>query len=263
MSKVKTLRAEFIKLKYPPIFWLTAVVLFVMMTITFASHFLDINSVATLGDNPWRKMIHATKTIFFIFMAIPFIVLLVGAAIYIEHQANGWKYLYVAPNHRVASISMKLIVLFMWLLITILALCFCMVICGYMLEFFLPELEFSYFPIPAAKMFNDFAHSIVSLLGVIGIQFFLSLRFKGFLLPACIGIIGFVVGIIVGSLNNPLANYYPYSYPLIVRDMDMFRTDKIGIVDFGWLNSIELSSIACFVVFVSIALFLESRRSIT
>ncbi len=263
MFSIKTLRAEFIKLKYPPIFWLTAVVLFVMMAVMFASHFLDVNSVAGLGDNPWRKLIVATNGIFFIFMAIPFIVLLVGAAIYIEHQANAWKHLYVAPKHRISTIVVKLITLLLWLLFTIIALCICMVICGYMLDFFLPELEFGYFPILFSKMLSSFSHSIIALLGVLGIQFFLSLRFKGFLLPACIGVIGFVVGIIIGSLNNPLSKFYPYSYPLIVKDVGMFRTDKIGIIEYGWLNTIELSSIACFVVFVSLALILESKRSIT
>lgn len=263
MFSMNTLRAEFIKLKYPPIFWLTAVVLLVMMVIIFASHFLDVNSVAGLGDNPWRKMIVASNGIFFIFMAIPFVVLLVGAALYIEHQANAWKHLYVTPKHRVLTVLVKLITLLLWLLLTTMALCVCIAVCGYLLDFFLPELEFGYFPILYSTMLSTFTHSIIALLGVFGIQFFLSLRFKGFLLPACIGIIGFVVGIIIGSLNNPLAKFYPYSYPLIVKDVGMFRTDKIGIIEYGWFNSIELSSIACFVLFVSLALFLESRRSVT
>lgn len=263
MLSIKTLRAEFIKLKYPPIFWLTAVVLLVMIAITFASYYLDVNSVVRLGDNPWRKMIIATNAIFFIFMAIPFVVLLIGAAIYIEHQANAWKHLYVAPRHRMSTVLVKLITLLFWFLMTSVALCICMILCGYLLDFFLPEIEFGYFPILFSKMLTTFAHSTIALLGIFGIQFFLSFRFKGFLLPACLGIIGFVVGIIIGSLNNPLAKFYPYSYPLVVKDVGMFRTDKIGIIEYGWFNSIELSSIACFVVFVSLALVLESRRSVT
>ena len=262
MFHFNTLRAEFIKLKYPPIFWLTSVVLFVMMVILFASHYLDVNAVAKLGDNPWRKMIVATNGIFFIFMAIPFVVLLVGAAIYVEHQANAWKYLYVTPKHRISIILVKLLTLLFWILITVVGLSICMILCGFLLNHFLPELEFNYFPILFSRMWTVFAHSLISLLGVFGIQFFLSLRFKGFLLPVCLGVIGFVVGIIIGSLNSPLAKFYPYSYPLVVKNVEMFRTDKIGIIEYGWINSIELSSMACFFFFVSLALFLESRRGV-
>lgn len=263
MFNIKILRAEFLKLKYPPIFWLTAVVVLVVLAILFVSHFIDVNSVARLGENPWRKLIFATNGIFFIFMSVPFVVLLVGAAIYIEHQANAWKYLYVTPRYRVSTIFAKLLTLLLWLLFTMVILSFCIVLCGYLLDVFLPELEFAYYPFLFTKLVSSTTHSLIALLGVIGIQFFLALRFKGFLLPACLGVIGFVVGIIIGSLNNPLARFYPYSYPLVVKDIDMFRIDKIGIIEYGWLNSIELSSMACFVVFVTLALYLESRRSIT
>lgn len=94
----------------------------------------------------------------------------------------------------------------------------------------MPEMEFGYHTPLYADFLTKMLHVFMSLLGVFAVQYFLSFHFKGFLIPASIGIIGFVVGIIVESMDNPLALYFLYTYPAISQNHDLFIIERIPIV---------------------------------
>lgn len=261
MTFVKYINAEFIKLKYLPSIWLSGVVVMAVLVIIFAAHMIDVNAI-DLNVDPWRKTLVACKGIFSTFMAIPFVVLFVSAALYIEHQSNAWKYQYTIPTSRVFVVLAKIAAILIWIIVTIIVLTIGLILVGHLLNYFLPEYEFSYYKIPYFHFLESISHSFIALLGVIGVQYFLSFRFTGFLIPASIGIVAFICGLILGSINNKLALYFPYSYPVIVKDHGMFITDKIGIKEIGWLNNVELFSIGVFLFFVAITCFLERYRNI-
>ncbi len=262
MFLIRSIQAELIKLKYLPILWLCATVVFAILLVVFTSHYIDVNSVATLGRSPWLKIKTASAAIFSVFMIIPFVVLFISAAVYIEHQAKGWKQQYTVSTSRAAVFFSKLLSLLLVILITLFILIIGLIACAYLLNFLLPELEFNYYKIPIFIFFKTLAHTFLATLGVIGIQYFLSLRFKGFLIPAGFGIVAFIIGIILGSVNNPLAVYYPYSYPIIAQDYGMFIRDKIGVVEYGWINNVEMYSILIFLVFILFACILETRKNV-
>lgn len=261
MTFLRYISAEFIKLRYLPIMWLSAVVVFAVMLIVFSAHFIDVNSIRFDVD-PWRRTLVACRGIFSVFMAIPFIVLLVSAALYVEHQSNAWKYQYTVPIDRMVIVISKLVTILLWVIATIFLLTLGLIMVGYILDAFLPEYEFAYYKIPYWIFVERLSHNFISLLGVIGIQYFLSYRFRGFLLPASIGIVAFLCGLILGTTNNTAALFYPYSYPIIVDDMGMFKLDKVGIVEYGVLNNVELYSIIVFLLFVVMTGVIEQRRNI-
>ena len=261
MKTIRAIQAEFIKLKYLPLFWLVGFVSFAILAILFSSHFADVNRTVLLGKSPWSRMTNACVAIYACFMASPFVILFISAAVHVEHQAHGWKQLFSLPQKRESLILAKVSSILLILLGCFLLLIPGLVACGYLLDSFFPELEFKYWTPPIFGMFQSFLLVFIELLGIIGIQLFLSIQFKGFLIPSSFGIIAFVMGIILGSLNNPMAHYFPYSYPIVARDRNLFMTDKIGIVDYGFLNSIELYSMLVFVVFVAASLFWSKRLS--
>ncbi len=262
MNGLRWIQAEFIKLKYPPILWLCASVLFAVLGIIFAAHIIDINTTAALGINPWKRIAMAGRGIFVIFMLIPFISLLVSAAVYIEQQSNAWKYQYTIPRRRSVPFYSKLIALQLCILLTMFILSIDLLISGYVLAFFLPELEFNYFSPPLLDFLKTLWHAYLAAMGILGIQYFLSYRFKGFLIPATLGIIGFVISFIMSTMNTPLAIYFPYCYPAIVQDYDMFLTDKAGMVDYGWINNVEIYSLCCFAFFVLLGHLIEVRKNV-
>ena len=252
--------AEFTKLKYPPIYWLVGFVVSIMSALIFASHYFDVNNTARINVDPWMKLMTASNSILAVFISVPFLVLFISAAVFIEHHSNIWKQQYVSPFSRSKIYYSKLLTLLLCILITFGLIIIMTTLCGYFLNMILPEVEFAFYSPPIGKWIQTSIRVFISLLGIIGIQYFLSLRFKGFLIPASIGIVFFVVGVIVGSMNNPISKFFPYSYPMIFRDHKMFTIDKVNIVDYGMFNSVELSSVVCFVLFVILGNIFELRR---
>lgn len=261
-SIFKSISAELLKLKSTYVLWLALLVVSFISFVVFIGHYLDVNSMARIGENPWDRIGNAGHAILSIFMLNLFSVLIISASAFVENKSSGWKLLYTYPRYRSTIFYSKLLVILIVVLLTICAVAFGLIITGYGLDLLRPEYEFRYYPIGLLEFTNGLIHSFLALLGVIGIQYFLSLQFKNFLIPTGIGVIGFIMGLILGTLNTPKSLYCPYSYPLIVKDFNMFTIDKVGVVQYGWLNNVEIYSLICFVVFVVIAHILEIKKNI-
>lgn len=263
MNFLRSISAELSKLKYAPIIWLCFFVVGMMTAIVFAASYLDQSNIVQLGLNPWHRHMLASLGIFGVMILTPFTVMLVSTTVFIENHSKAWKFLYSTPRTRTHAFYAKLVAIFILIFAVTLSIFLLNIVCAYLLDFLLPEIEFRYFEMDLASILASYAHVFISLLGVIGIQYFLSFRFKGFLVPMSFGVIAFIVGIIIGSMNKPLALYYPYSYPSIVRDYHMFTIDKIGITQHGWLNNVEIHSIIVFVFFIALANILELRKDVS
>lgn len=259
---IKYLHAELIKIKYLPLFWLVGLVIFSVVSIVFLAHILDTTNITQLGRSPWSRLFFAGHSILSVFLLIPFIFLFISASVYIEHQSNAWKYQYTAPTSRITIFFVKLITFLIVIFCVILLALISLIICGYVLHMIYPELEFNYYSVPFFNEVGIAFHGFLSVLGIIGIQYFLSLKFKGFLIPASIGVIGFIAGLIIATLNKPFSLLFPYSYPTIYKDHSMFKIDKVNIVDYGFINNVELYSLICFVLFICMAMWSENRKQV-
>lgn len=260
---LKSISAEFLKLSYAPIIWLCSVVVLIVSAIVFASNYLDVNSVVKMGIDLWPRQFNAGHAIFTIFMLVPFTVMLLSTALFVEHNAKGWKQLYASPHRRTLIFYSKLFTLLILIALIMVGMHFSIIAVSYVLDYFLPELEFRYYQPEVLKYLLNYVHSFIALLGVIGIQYFLSLRFKGFLIPMSFGVVAFIVGFIIATLNKPMALYSPYSYVSIVKDFKMFTIDRIGVTHDHWLSNVEVYSIVVFLVFISLANLLEIRKNVT
>lgn len=259
---LKYIQAEFIKLRYQPILWLIGATVVSITLLIYFAHYNDVESISQIGKDPWIKIWDGAIGIFSVFMMVPFLVLLMSATIYIEHQNNTWKYQYSAPVSRIKVLMIKLASFLMLIIIAFSLLALGIFCVAQLLNFIFPEMEFSYYSFHFSNYPNMAFFTLINSLGIIGIQFFLSIRFKGFLVPAAIGIVAFIIALIVGVTNTPASHYFPYSYTLIGQDFNMFTIDKVGVVDLGWINSVQLCSIIIFMIFTSIAIFLEHKRSV-
>jgi len=259
---IRYIQAEFIKLKYPPISWLIGATVLSISILIYFAHYNDVESISSIGRNPWHKIWDASIGLFSIFMKVPFLVLLISAMIYIEHHNNTWKYQYCAPVNRTKFSVIKILSLLLLIFITYTILAISTLLVAWILNFILPETEFSYYPISFSNFTAQALLTFINSLGIIGIQFFLCVRFRGFLVPAAIGIVAFIVALIVGVTNTPVSHYFPYAYPLIGQDFNMFTIDKIGIIDFGWMNSVQICSIVFFLIFSTLGIVMERRRSV-
>lgn len=263
MNIVRSISAEFIKLKYAPILWLVGFSLVSVCAIIFFANYMDVNSAVQMGRSPWPRNLTASLAIFSIFIIIPFSVMFISTGIFVEHQARGWKFIYASPNRRASIFMSKLLTVLAAIFLLMMIMMGLAVLTIYLVDFILPEFEFRYYRPDLYSTFIGFVHCFISILGVIGIQFFLSHRFKGFLIPMSFGVLMFVVGFIISTTNKAFILYSPYSYPGIVKDHNMFTIDKIGVTHDHWLSNVEVYSIIIFVVFIGLALFLELKKNVT
>lgn len=262
MTTIKTIHSELIKLKYPPILWLGAFFLISILTLVFSGYYIDVNQTVQLGVNPWNRLNVSTRAIFTIFMGIPFIVLLISAALNIEHQNHGFKQLYALPKSRGALLLSKLTALLLSFLFVTCLLILGNILIGYILNFIYPETEFSYFELPLLSLIKSYLYVLISFLGVIGIQFFLSLRFKGFLVPASIGILAYILGVILSSINHKFSVYFPYCHSTVARKNGIFDMETLGVDQHAILNQVEIYSIIIFVICILFSVYLERKRNI-
>ena len=263
MKIIKTISAEFIKLKYAPIFSLIIFSLFVVCAIIFFATYMGVNDSVRMGQNPWNRNLNASLAIYSIFILIPFAVMFISTAVFVENQARGWKFIYATPNVRSSIFFSKLFSLLVGIFSLAVLMMVLSIITTYIVDFILPEYEFRFYTPDVWSNFVGFVHAFISILGVIGIQYFISLRFKGFLIPMSFGVLMFIVGFIISTTDKPFALYSPYSYPGIVKDHNMFTTGKIGVTHDYWLSNVEMYSIAIFVFFVSLSLALEIKKNVT
>ena len=263
MSFIRSISAELMKLRYAPILWLCFFVLFMIIGLVFISSYLDQANIVQLGRNPWERHMGGALGMYAVAILSPFIVMLVSTSVFIENHSLGWKFAYSTPRSRSHIFYAKLLAILIILVCVTAILLLLNILLAYFLDFLLPEIEFRYHKLDLAQAMTGYIHVMISALGVLGIQYFLSLRFKGFLVPMSFGVLAFIVGIIAGSMNKPFVLYYPYSYPNIVRDHRMFTIDNIGITQHGWFNNVELLSILVFVVFIAFANFLEVRKDVS
>jgi len=262
VSPVKAIQSELIKLKYPPILWLIVFVIFTTLIIVFSAHYLGIHTAIRLGVNPWLNINSTGQAIFSMFIGTPFVILLISTAIFIENQNQGFKQLYTLPKGRASLTAYKLITIFLILFFTLLFLIIGLIATGYFLNIIYPETEFTYYKLPFFIMIKTSVDYIISTLGVIGIQYFLSIRFRGFLVSASFGILAYILSFILVSVSSSLALYLPYSYSMITMDNGAFNLSSIEIDQYGILNEVQLYSILAFIILIFMSLYLEKNRNI-
>ncbi len=254
---------EWIKLKSTPGLYLALGSGFLISVLVFVAHLLEVHSLSAFGVDPWSRYFTRGIAIFSLFVSVPLTLLLVSAVVYIERQANAWKYLYTLPTRRGSIYFSKLVTLLLLMALTLFLLALGLLLSAYVLDSVHPEFELAFYQPNLKELGINALHTWLSLLGVIGIQYFLSLRSSHFLLPIGLGILGYVFGLILPITQKSVALYCPYSYPMLVQDFGMFKNELRASTAFGSLNNIELYSLGFFFFFVLLGLFWESRRSVS
>lgn len=94
--------------------------------------------------------------------------------------------------------------------------------------------------------------SFVASLGIIGIQFWLSFRYKNFIFPLGFGMFLAIIGIIVSQA--PQSIYFPYSFSVLSVSLG----DKMPLI-LG-VSSVTVFSVICFLV-TSIFGYIHIKKS--
>ena len=254
--------AESIKLKSTMSLYFSLIVSILVVGLVFIGHNIDVHTLCMMNENPWLLYFNRAHCIITGFMIVPICLFLILSFFYVEHKADAQKLLYTFPNPRWQLLLVKLIVILLCCVWIFISFVLFMVVSGYLLAWRFPEYELSYYGPPIWESLKLMYHTFISCLGIIAIQYFLHRLFKSYLLPLGIGFLAFLSGFIIASMNLSLCKYHPYSYPVIVRDLNFIRSDVRELYAEGWISNLEIYSLLIFVFFIGLSILIDRRKQI-
>jgi len=189
-------------------------------------------------------------------LILPFYVIFMAFSVNnIEHKNDTWKTLFAQPLGKLSIYTAKYLYAVLLIFICLFLFAAFTFASGHLLQVLVPEYKFSdYSPINLLSKF--YAKLFLSSLGILSVQFIISLIWSDFLKPMGIGFIGIIFGSIVASKGWEYAYLVPYSQPSLALTMKK----TAGGSDF-FTQDIYASLATALVLFI-VGYFIVAKKSI-
>jgi hypothetical protein len=148
-------------------------------------------------------------------LILPMLVVFIAYSVNnIEHKADTWKTLFSLPISKLSVYAAKYFYAFFLIFLCMLLFVLFTIGFGNLLGQLKPQLKFNEYSI-AGLLIKLYFKLFLSSLGILSIQFLLSLLFRDFLKPMGIGFIAIVTGDILAGNSWQYAYLFPYSHPML------------------------------------------------
>lgn len=219
---------EILKLKRTFAFRLTIIGASFIPFIYFVFHVLKYKSLIPDTDiNPWNKFM-SDQIMSAGSILIPlYIVLLTSLIIQIEHKSNAVKYIFSEPVPKWTIYFTKLFIVVLSVIFTYVLFVLMMLFSGLLVGILRTELNFLAYSPQLLNPLKILFRSFLASLGIISLQFWLSFRFRNFIVSLGIGIVLVISGLIVFQAEE--AKYFPYAYNRLSLFFYRVKEMKLGI----------------------------------
>ncbi len=208
---MKLFYTELIKLKNTFAFWLTIIGALFMPILLLSAYLLSTKEfVPARGVNPWYEYLLRTFNGSCLF-STGFILLIIALILNVEHKARSWKHLFTLPVSKTKLFYVKLTLIFSTIVAFIVLYFVFAVFIGHMLGIGKPELRFSDFDIPNVYVSKFLLDFFVSIIPLVIIQYWISLRMENLVSSLGLGLLGLLLGLLFK--NSPHIIYFPYAIP--------------------------------------------------
>lgn len=248
MSLVIATRAELIKSKRSAAFWLSFIGSSFIPVIFFLIYTLKPErNYGRLAMAPWQLHLAEGWQSFSAFLLPMFVILTCSLIPQLEYKNNTWKQVFASPlsigeiffSKYVAIIAM---ILFLFVMFNIF-----MLLAGVLPNLIYPKYAFLHKPVDWANLWRMNLKSFVSLLAIISIQYWLSLRFRNFIVPIGIGLALLVSSMILMPWEH--ITKVPYAFPyLTFRNLALQKGSGSDL-----FYNHEINSLIYFVFFTLLA----------
>lgn len=173
-------------------------------------------------------------------LVLPLVLLLLATlVVQIEHRATAWKHLYALPVGRGTLLLSKLLLLVglslgLQVLYTLLLL-----LAGLALSWVRPGLGLAPAALPVAALATLLGRTYVATLGLLAVQYVLSVARRSFVVPLALGLAGLILALVLTSLSK--AGWLPYADALLT--LNTVRATATGLAVAPALASHEWSSL--------------------
>lgn len=257
-----SLRSEFFKTRTTLAF-LSAILLPLVLTLLISSGFF-INADKMAAYPPMMQWMRFTGAFLGVMgtLLLPMLIIFQTYSVNsIEHRSDMWKSLFSLPLPKWSMYSSK------WFYAVLLnALCLSLfatfiLTAGHLMSLLKPELRFDEYNF-TELLFRVHFKLFLASLGILSIQFLLSVIWDDFLKPMGIGFLLTVFGIICGNMNWKYAYTIPYSHPMLALKSIMSQVKPESSMVFDMLTKeVYVSLGIAFATFIA-GYFVVSRRSV-
>ncbi|RZK40493.1 MAG: ABC transporter permease [Pedobacter sp.] len=158
-------------------------------------------------------------------LILPFYVMFMAFSVNnIEHKNDTWKTLFTQPLNKFSIYAGKYAYAVMLLLICLVLFALITLGSGYLLQLLVPKYTFNDYN-PTVILVKFYSKLFLASLGILSVQFVLSLIWSDFLKPMGIGFIGTIMGIITANVGWKYAYLNPYSAPTLAMRITRAKKD--------------------------------------
>ncbi len=201
-------------------------------------------------------------------LILPMLIVFVAYSVNnIEHKADTWKTLFSLPISKLSVYGAKYLYAFFLIFICLALFVLFTLGLGNLLSVLKPTLRFNEYHIEGL-LTKVYIKLFLSSLGILSIQFLLSLLFRDFLKPMGIGFICTITGDILAGKGWKYAYLFPYSHPLLaIQSLERGKNAKPGpggmpeIVVNLFTKDIAVSLAVALLVFVA-GYFIVLKKSV-
>ncbi|MCG2618094.1 ABC transporter permease [Terrimonas sp. NA20] len=250
MSLVIATRAEIIKNRRGAAFWMCLIGSAFIPFIYFLIYNLKPErNYDRMAANAWRVHFQEGWQGFSIILLPMFVILTCSLIVQVEYKNNTWKQVFASPlstgniffSKYTGILAMVIFLLIMFNVFLLLA--------GVLTDVFHPKFSFLETEVGWGNLIRRTVKSFISLLAIVSIQYWLSLRFRNFIVPIAIGLAMLVASMTLMSWEH--IDKVPYAFAFL-------SYAKTSTVSGRFLENHEIYSLLCFVLFTVLG-FLDLR----
>lgn len=143
-----------------------------------------------------------------------FVIMINNLIVQIEYRNNTWKQVYATPRSYADIYYSRYLVVHFYLISFFLLTLLFMLLAGLFVEMINGKYHFTQQSVPASHMLEVMLRLYIGVLGVSAIQYWLSMRFRNFIVPLGVGIGLWITGLLIADWENVV--YYPYMYSMLL-----------------------------------------------
>ena len=247
MNLIISIKAEIIKTKRSASFWLSLLGAGVIPMIFFLAYIIKPESGYS---HTWHVHFLQGWQVSNAFLLRMFIILICSLIPQIEYKNNAWKQVFASPQYIGNIFFSKYLTILIMVLFLFLAFNILLILSAIVPNLFYSKFTFMSRSIDWAQVTRLNVKTFISLMAIISFQYWLSLRFRNFIVPIGIGLGLLVTALILYQLQWEHISKVPYAFPVLT--MERIQETKFK------LENHELNSIGYFVFFTLLA-FLDMR----
>jgi hypothetical protein len=212
---ILSLRSEFYKSRKTLGFWCAIILPFVLCLLVFVGYLTHADKAATLpGQILWFLYANIMLGVMGTLLLPIFIIIVAYSVNSIEHRADTWKTLFSLPISKWSVYSAKYLYAVFLVFLCLLLFYLFTIGGGNLLGVIKPQLKFSEFSM-ASYLGQIYLKLFLASMGILSIQFLLSLVWSDFLKPMGIGFVGTIAGLILAGMNWEYSYWIPYAHPVL------------------------------------------------